>query len=285
MLLALPFDARSQLAGALLDGLDVRAGSQPALAAGRLGCKALCRVIDDGLQSLRLNVLPDTDQGPAPSLSRFPNVTCLAFSIDADWEEPGTDSSGSFDLLPGEQPAPTFKSRFANHAYPPSLLLWPLQGQPLECRQRLRNLALLGQLTSFKSMCQQLPAALTTANAAASAAGSEEVTRTDSEDDSESTDESDSSDSYDTYDSLAGASCTANAAGSEGCGSCGAGGGSSCSLAHLDLGNVRFPLTSARSKSVARGHAALGPLGLQELTLGVELLPGVQAHKVGGEEA
>ncbi len=249
MLEELSFDARVQLAGALVEGLDVCLGSQLALAAGRQSCKALRGVIDDGLQpalpSLRLNVLPDKLQGPPPCLSRFPNVTSLTLSIDADWDEPGTDGSGSScDPLLGERPAPSFKCRFAGHAYPPSPLLKPLHGQPLACRQRLRTLTIVGQLTSFEAFCTELPAALTTANAADKA------------------------------------NAAANAAGSEEGGSGRAGVG--C-LAHLDLGNVRFPLRAAGPGSVTRGHAALGPLGLRELTLGVELLPGVQAHKVGLE--
>ncbi len=269
----LPSDARSQLAGALIEGKGVCSGSQPALAAARLSCKALRRVIDDGLHSLRLNVLPDTDQGPAPSLSGFPNVTSLTLSIDADWAEPTTDCSGSCRLLPNEQPAPNMDSRSQARAYPPSLLLGPLFGQPLVSLRRLRNLTLVGQLTCFKSFGKQLRAAFRACNESeASSSGG----------DSETLDDSDSSEEG-ASGSSAGAGCTANTAGSGEGGSGRAAG--SCCLAHLDLGNVRFPLESAHPKIVARGHAALGPLGLQELTLGVELLPGVQAHQVGREEA
>ncbi len=275
----LPSDARSQLAGALVEGKDICSGNQPTLAAGRLSCKALRRVIDDGLQSLRLNLLSDTEEGPAPSLSQFPNVTSLTLSIDADWAEPSTDDIDSCGLLPGEQPMPNMDCRSEARAYAPLLLLGPLLGQPPASLRRLQNLTLVGQLTSFKALCKQLRAAFRACGAPAPLRNESEASS--SGDGSESSDESDSSDDDDTSNSSAGAGFTANAAGSERGGIGRAGGGRSCSLAHLDLGNVRFPLTSAGSESVARGHAALGPLGLQELTLGVELLPGIQAHKVG----
>ncbi len=55
----------------------------------------------------------------------------------------------------------------------------------------------------------------------------------------------------------------------------------SWSLVHVHLGNVRFPKETAwRADVVARGHAALAVLGLQELTLGAELLAGIEVHKV-----
>ncbi len=274
----LPIDARSQLAGALIYGRGVCSSSQPALAAGRLSCKALRRVIDDGLQSLRLNVLPDTDQGPAPSLSNFPNVTSLTLSIDAVWAKPKADCSRSH--FAHEQPVPNLDFRSDARAYPPSLLLGPLQGQPLASLRRLRKLTLVGQVASFEALCKQLRAAYRACGALSGPRTESETSR--SGDDSESIHESDSSDLYDTSGGSAGAGCTANAAGSGERGSGRAGGGGSCCLEHLDLGTVRFPLASAGSESVVRAHAALGPLGLRELTLGVELLPGVQAHKVGG---
>ncbi len=60
-------------------------------------------------------------------------------------------------------------------------------------------------------------------------------------------------------------------------------GSPSGSLAHLHLGNVRFPLASVEDPAaVGAGHAALAGLGLRELTMAAELLPGVEAHRVRG---
>ncbi len=75
----LPIDTRIRLVSGLASG-NANDGKQSGLAAARLSCKALRRVIDDGLQSLRLNVLPGAEQGPAPSSSHFPNVTSLTLS-------------------------------------------------------------------------------------------------------------------------------------------------------------------------------------------------------------
>ncbi len=62
----------------------------------------------------------------------------------------------------------------------------------------------------------------------------------------------------------------------------GAGGGvAASSLEHLNLGNVRFPLRSVSARGTVEGHRALAVLGPRELTLGVELLPGLEEHKVG----
>ncbi len=142
----LPSGTRIRLVDSLTDGGNASSGKQATLAAARLSCKALCRAIDDGLQSLRLDVLPDTDQGPAPSLSHFPNVTSLTLSIFAKWRGPKADggSTGTAELLPGEQPKPRVAFWFREYAFPPSLLLEPLQGQPLASLQRLQNITLVG---------------------------------------------------------------------------------------------------------------------------------------------
>ncbi len=319
----LPTDARVVLADALTSGRDAADGNQPTLAAARLSCKVLREVIDDGLHSLRLSVLPDTDQGPAPSLSRFPNVTSLNLSIDVAWRAPKPNSnSSSAKLLPGEQPTPPVRFPKANsdkvaYTYPPSLLLEPLQGQAPASLHRLEQLTMVGQLNSFEALCKGLRAAFGTGGAPVAGHGpgpgpststvvghdtvpvhpedADDLSSSEDENDEDSgeptdTTNDDTASSISNSDSdeamgdeaTAGAACSTGGDGGAGAGA-GGGGRGSRNLVHLHLGNVLFPMETVSNKSIARGHAALGPLGLQELTLGVELLAGIQAHKVGME--
>ncbi len=167
----LPTDARMLLADSLTEGGDVGSGRQATLAAARLSCKTLRRAVDDGLRSLRFNTLPDMPaQGPAPFLSNFPNVTSLTLSINSRWAASMADSC-SHHLLPGEQPAPNFEFRSRRYAYRPSLLLAPLQGQPLQSLHRLRSLTLIGQLTCFRSLCEELHGVFAAGAAAPDPAG------------------------------------------------------------------------------------------------------------------
>lgn len=240
----LPTHLRIKLVDGLTEGGDAGSGKQATLASARLCCKALRRVVDDGLRSLRMNVLPDVAQGPAPSLSGFPNVHSLTLSIDASWKAPKPDDSSQY-LLPGERPEPSLQLRSWKYLYPPSLVLEPLQGQLPQSLHRLRSLTLIGQLTCFRSLCEQLHGIFGAGAAAADAAGP----------------------------SL-GATARSGGAGPVG------GAGGCCSLEHLNLGNVRFQRRRVEAGVVAEGHRALAVLGLRELTLGAELLPGLEAQEV-----
>ncbi len=303
----LPTDARMLLADSLTAGDDVGSGRQANLAAARLSCKVLRRAVDDGLRSLRLNTLPDMPaQGPAPFLSNFPNVTSLTLSINSRWAASVADSC-SHHLLPGEQPAPQFQLRSICYAYPPSLLLGPLQGQPLQSLHRLRSLTLIGQLTCFRSLCEQLTVVFAAGAAApdptgagpsrgagpgcgmvpggtavpeSSGEGGTGVGGGDDEcvndDRSGATRSSNIMASEPAAPSVAAPACSGGA----GAGG-GSGGAAAWSLEHLNLGNVRFPRTLVSTRGTVKGHRALAVLGLQEMTLGVELLPGLEEHKVG----
>ncbi len=289
----LPIDTRIRLVSGLASG-NANDGKQSGLAAARLSCKALRRVIDDGLlQSLRLNVLPGAEQGPAPSLSHFPNVTRLTLSIDAEWREPKAEAScsNSFNLLPGEQPKPRVRFWSSDYAYPPALLLEPLQGQPLASMHRLQTLTLVGQLASFTSLCSQLCAVFGAAPCGASTNPS--TSHSASVDEASDIDPDDASDEMETGGEPSTSDGNTTSSGSvvsreptpsdsaSGADEAGATGAHPWALAYLNLSNVRFPLKSAAAGLVARGHAALGSLGLRELALGAELLPGIEAHKVG----
>ncbi len=304
----LPTDLRIKLVDGLTEGGDAGSGKQATLAAARLCCKTLRSVVDDGMQSLRLNVLPDVAQGPAPSLSDFPNVRSLTLSIDTAWKAPRPDDS-SQDLLPGERPEPSLELRSWKYLYPPSLLLEPLQGQPIQSLHRLRSLTLIGQLTCFRSLCEQLTAVFAAGAAtpdpgnAGPSAGTG-VSRnacpggaaaSDSSEDGTSGEESGSSDEHASDDGsgatersdtiISDAAAADPYVAATGCsGGAGAGGGfggaAACSLEHLNLGNARFQRRRVDAGVVAEGHRALAALGLRELTLGAELLPGLEAHAV-----
>ncbi len=298
-----PADARMVLADCLTEGDDAGSGRQPTLASARLSCKALRMVVDDGLRNLRLNVMPDMPaQGPAPSLSRFPNVTSLTLSISISWEQEDGDDYGDDDVR-------QFEFRPTKYAYPPALLLEPLQGQPIHSLHCLRSLTLIGQLTRFGSLGKQLQSVFAAGAAARDPGGagpstgagpgssapsgaaaphsSEDGTSGEesgsSEDEHTSDDGSDATESSDTTTSGTAPADPSKAAPacSGGAGAGGAGGGlAAMSLEHLNLGNVRFPRSSVSARDTAKGHRALAALGLRELTLGVELLPGLEAHQV-----
>ncbi len=298
-----PADARMLLADGLTDGGDAGSGMQPTLAAARLSCKALRRAVDDGLRSLRLNVMPGTEQGPAPSLSGFPNVSRLTLSMDAVWE-PKHGSDYSKEQLPGKEPAQQLQFRSRQYAYPPSLLLAPLHGQPIQSLHRLRSLTLIGQLTCFRSLCEQLTAVFAAGAAAPDPGGAGPTeagsgshpsgAAASSSEDGTSGEESDSSEyectRADGFDATASSNIMASKpadpsvaataySGGAGAGA-GGGGAAAWSLEHLNFGNVRFPEISVTARDTVKGHRALSVLGLQELTLGVELLPGLEAHRV-----
>lgn len=267
----LPAEARLQLVDYLTAGGDAGSGKQADLCAARLGCKVLREVIDDGLRSLRFNVLPNKVQGPAPSLSRFPNVRSLTLSIDATWDSPLANAYGH--PAPGEQPAPRLDFCSDTHAYPPALLLEPLQGQPPASLRRIRSLTLLGQLTSFMSLCDQLhgvfgsaagePAGCTgCSDVAAPPRGSPGAPLCDARGPSDSR-------------GVAG-TCPIAGAGAVVAGDA----TRCCSLVHLHLGNACFPKASVTTWDLTWGHGALAALGVRELTLGVELLRGLETHQV-----
>lgn len=309
----LPIEARIRLVDALSAGCDKQA--RCTLAAARLACKALHRAVDDGLQRLRLNVLPDTDQGPAPCLAGFPNLKSLTLSIGARWRGLAPNYSWHPEW---EQPQVRFLSN--TYAYPPSLLLEPLLGQPLESLHRLHSLALIGHLTSFSALCEQLSAVFSTEgrddagagpgthpatsshgqhDAAASAAASRPHNTPERPTVNDGTSEG-TSGGFRAHGSTNACASGSNAGPSRmdlpsadccNTASC-AGSSAACSALplpqhyhyhhlHVHLGNACFPRVTSTPQDAARGHAALGVLGLGELTLAVELLPGIEAHQVG----
>ncbi len=115
----LPPHVHSKLVAALTEGDDASWGcKQPFLAAARLTCKTLRDVVDQHVEGLHLNTLPDHAQGPAPSLARFPNAHSVTVALNVEFGRSCGQISGEL-LLPDEQPEPSARLLRADAAAPP----------------------------------------------------------------------------------------------------------------------------------------------------------------------
>ncbi len=286
--------ARRSLVAALTQGGDSACDSQTCLPAARLSCKTLQRAVDDGLQSLRLNVRIRGPQGPAPCLSRFSSVHSLTLSIDAEWRRKQTSGSPHHaELFPEEPPSCDLQLGWSPGVHPPSLLLAPLKGQPAESLRRLQRLTLVGVFTAFEALCTQLCAVFNAAPPAAARASSTNghnggglemqpgavAAAAANSSDRSAPDGGFAADGS----GLSDDSSSAAAAGSGGAGaSSGDGGGGSCSLlVHLHMGQLGTSYKLRTLHDTRAGHKALAALQLAELTIQKEQLPGLEAHKVG----